>query len=274
MLVRTPARPPQRPHSQVPVQAPGQHDLPSLRTNQQLSGRVLGVYEGRCVAFVCVWEGMESTGCPVLINLIHHPHHTHSPPGPAASSSWTWAPRARTPSGPACTTRSSAWSASTAGKRRSIATEGLDSTLSSTLTRTHTPQPIRYRDAKYTLGQRLDAYVDEAQPAVGRLTLSLTPVYRRPSHDPKTQEAYPVHELPALTVGMPLQGRVVSVTEHYAFVDCGVVRPVAQGKGKGRRVNGKLYRLDLQERFALSAKQRTARTEAVLAPGVDMQVRA
>lgn len=99
-----------------------------------------------------------------------------------------------------------------------------------------------------------------------------------------------MYELPGLLVGMPLKGRVVSVTAHYAFVDCGVVlRPPPppeteeEGEGRkeskqrkgtrGRRINGKLYRLDLQERFALNPKQRTARTEAVLAPGMDMQVR-
>lgn len=135
----------------------------------------------------------------------------------------------------------------------------------------------------------MDVYVDRAQPGQARLTLSLTPVHRRPSHDAKTGEALPLHDLPDLTVGMPLQGRVVSVTEHYAFVDCGVVRPPlataaageevkgdAEGKAtrgrKGRRINGKLYRLDLQERFALSPRQRTAKTEAVLAPGMDVGV--
>lgn len=47
MLARTPARPPQRPHTKVPVSAPGQYDLSSLRTNQQLTGRVMGIYDGQ-----------------------------------------------------------------------------------------------------------------------------------------------------------------------------------------------------------------------------------
>lgn len=117
--------------------------------------------------------------------------------------------------------------------------------------------------------------MDRAQPTQGRLTLSLTPVYRRPDRDPKTGEPLPLLELPALKVGMAVQGRVVSVTEHYAFVDCGVRRPANKaGERKGRaRVNGKLYRLDLQERFALSPKQKTAKTEAVLEPGMDVKVR-
>ena len=138
----------------------------------------------------------------------------------------------------------------------------------------------------------MDVHVDRAQPAQARLTLSLTPVYRRPSKDDKTGEALPLHNLPDLTVGMPLQGRVVSVTTHYAFVDCGVLRPppaaaasaAAWGgevkgeerKGgkarKGRRINGKLYKLDLQERFALDPRQKTAKTEAVLSPGMDLPV--
>lgn len=54
MLARTPARPPQRPHSKVPVSAPGPHDLPSLTTNQRLTGKVLGVYEGRYVRILSV----------------------------------------------------------------------------------------------------------------------------------------------------------------------------------------------------------------------------
>lgn len=59
MLARTPVRPPQRPHSKVPVQAPGQHDLASLRTNQPLAGRVLGVYDGRCVGMgLLAWRGL------------------------------------------------------------------------------------------------------------------------------------------------------------------------------------------------------------------------
>lgn len=142
----------------------------------------------------------------------------------------------------------------------------------------------RYSGGKYSPGQRVDVYVDRAQPAQGRLTLSLTPVYRRPSHDMATGEALPMYDLTDLTVGMPLQGRVVSVTAHYAFVDCGVVVPPPpreeeeegdgqRKKGKGRRINGKLYRLDLQERWAISPRQRTAKTEAVLAPGMDLKVR-
>jgi hypothetical protein len=47
MLARVPIRPPQRPHSKVPIKAPGQHNLPSLQTNQRLTGAVLGVYDGR-----------------------------------------------------------------------------------------------------------------------------------------------------------------------------------------------------------------------------------
>lgn len=133
----------------------------------------------------------------------------------------------------------------------------------------------------------MDVHVNRAQPAQARLTLSLTPVYRRPSKDEKTGEALPLYDLADLTVGMPLQGRVVSVTTHYAFVDCGVLRPPlasasaaaadgGEAKGgkarKGRRINGKLYKLDLQERFALDPRQKTAKTEAVLSPGMDLPV--
>lgn len=47
MLARTPARPPQRPHTKVPVTKPGQYDISALRTNQQLAGKVMGVYDGQ-----------------------------------------------------------------------------------------------------------------------------------------------------------------------------------------------------------------------------------
>ena len=132
--------------------------------------------------------------------------------------------------------------------------------------------PNRYKASVYREGQKLEVHVDSADAATGRLLLSLTPVYRRPSHDPETGDALPLHELSSLTVGMPLQGRVVSVTEHYAFLDCGVLRPLSQkDKSKRRRrLNGKLYRLDLMERWALDPRQRTATTEAVLAPGMDV----
>lgn len=85
---------------------------------------------------------------------------------------------------------------------------------------------------------------------------------------------------------MPLNGTIVSVTENYAFLDAGVLRDVVdagtptgkddnnrrRGKSKTRNVNGRLYRLDLMEKYALSNKRKGAKTEAVLAPGMSLQV--
>ena len=155
------------------------------------------------------------------------------------------------------------------------------------------PHARRNRERSFTEGQRIDVFVDEIYPGPGRLVLSLAPVYRRPTYDPATGAALPVYDLGELKIGMALNGTVVALTENYAFVDAGVTRPApaarttaaAKEEGKGesgskqkkekrkpRRVNGKLYRLDLLERFALSAKYKGRKTEAVLEPGMSLQV--
>lgn len=145
-----------------------------------------------------------------------------------------------------------------------------------------------YENMTYAYGHRLnDLYVDEVHPGSGRLVLSLTPVYKRPVRDDKGKPL-PIHKLQDLEVGMALNGTVVSVTENYAFVDAGVVwekeiREEAatatatatarrRKKPKPRRLNGRLYRLDLQEQYALSPKYKTATTEAVLVPGMSLPV--
>jgi hypothetical protein len=74
---------------------------------------------------------------------------------------------------------------------------------------------------------------------------------------------------------MGLNGTVVGFSENYAFLDCGVLRDPREGQRPSRRpLVGKLYRLDLLERFALSPKLVGPKTEAVIKHGMSMQVRA
>jgi predicted RNA-binding protein with RPS1 domain len=153
-----------------------------------------------------------------------------------------------------------------------------------------------YQNKTYAYGQRLDElYVDEIYPGPARLLLRLTPVYKRPAFDAAGQPL-PVYRLQDLKVGMPLvNGTVVSVTENYCFIDAGVIRGQSaeeqfnkqkedeedeDGRGprtklrqpKPRRLNGRLYRLDLQETYALSEKYKTASTLSILTPGMSLPV--
>lgn len=73
---------------------------------------------------------------------------------------------------------------------------------------------------------------------------------------------------------MPLNGTIVSMTENYAFLDAGVMRDTgpAGGKSKPKRINGRLYRLDMLEKYAISSKYKGADTQAVLEKGMDLKV--
>eukprot|EP00624_Nannochloropsis_granulata_P005164 evm.model.NODE_36425_length_11871_cov_27.690168.1 len=150
-----------------------------------------------------------------------------------------------------------------------------------------------YQNKTYAYGQRLDVlYVDEVYLEAARLLLRLTPVFKRPATD-AAGRPLPVYRLQDLKVGMPLvNGTVVSVTENYCFIDAGVVRGQSAeeqikkdeddegGRGprtklrhpKPRRLNGRLYRMDLQEKYALSEKYKTAATLSILTPGMSLSV--
>lgn len=72
-----------------------------------------------------------------------------------------------------------------------------------------------FSEKSFSEGQRLDVYVDQVYSGQGRLLLSLTPVYRRPSVDEQGQPL-PLYKLQELTIGM-----YVSVSTHtkiYAYI--------------------------------------------------------
>ena len=231
--MRVPHEAPLRRHSGVPVASPGPLSLASLQVNQQLTGSVVSLYDGP------------------------------------------------------------------AGQRKLFVDVGITRTDKQGkhypvigMVRLQGP----YQNKTYAYGQRLDElYVDEVYPGPARLLLHLTPVYKRPAVDAAGQPL-PVYRLQDLKVGMPLvNGTVVSVTENYCFVDAGVVRGQSaeeqfnkkkkdeddeNGRGprtqlrqpKPRRLNGRLYRLDLQEKYALSEKYKTATTLSILTPGMSLPV--
>lgn len=74
-------------------------------------------------------------------------------------------------------------------------------------------------------------------------------------------------------IGMALNATIVSMTENYAFLDAGVLRDAGPGGiHKPKRINGRLYRLDLLEKFAISSKFKGANTQGVLEKGMNLQV--